>query len=518
MRTVSPFRAALVVVAALTTASSAPAGAMYLQPDLVQIPAERLIANLERELDAAAPGSADRVRLELALGRLEAAAWARRSELITVRSPLTVTIDKPEVLTGVVDPDAIRGELGRLGGRGGTVVQGLLQATPEDAAAGCDLAKVMARYDYVGDVVLELMLRAQEGEERGTLPAAKVVVVSQTVGEDAVAACLAERVRRLGMPPVDRATTARVRFTFAQAPASPLTPFYGFGDSHVPARVDAGQAADEAAKKHLAAARSHYYAALVADPENALAHLGLAWTLEQLGLRDEAITCYRKTFKVAWKHEKDIEMLGLGQTPIAAEAAGYLLNLLDADRDAAERGRLEAAIDKLRRLPRPVTPIVVPLGASDALADLVDPGAGVPFDLDGRGLARRWGWIRPGAAWLVWDEGDTGEVRSGLQLFGSVSFWAFWDDGYQALRALDDDGDGVLRGRELRGLALWEDADGDGVSGPGEVTPVAARGVVALSTRAEPDASGVLSSAAGVVFEDGRTRPTWDWVSPGTAR
>lgn len=211
MRTVSPFRAALVVVAALTTASSAPAGAMYLQPDLVQIPAERLIANLERELDAAAPGSADRVRLELALGRLEAAAWARRSELITVRSPLTVTIDKPEVLTGVVDPDAIRGELGRLGGRGGTVVQGLLQATPEDAAAGCDLAKVMARYDYVGDVVLELMLRAQEGEERGTLPAAKVVVVSQTVGEDAVAACLAERVRRLGMPPVDRATTARVR-------------------------------------------------------------------------------------------------------------------------------------------------------------------------------------------------------------------------------------------------------------------------------------------------------------------
>lgn len=57
----------------------------------------------------------------------------------------------------------------------------------------------------------------------------------------------------------------------------------------------------------------------------------------------------------------------------------------------------------------------------------------------------------------------------------------FFENGYHALATLDDDGDGELAGRELRGLALWQDRNGDGVSDDGEVKPVGAYGVVSLS-------------------------------------
>ncbi len=55
-----------------------------------------------------------------------------------------------------------------------------------------------------------------------------------------------------------------------------------------------------------------------------------------------------------------------------------------------------------------------------------------------------------------------------------------WDNGYLALGALDDDGDGRLAGVELRGLSLWRDANRDDASGDGEVLPVAAYDIVAL--------------------------------------
>jgi hypothetical protein len=51
------------------------------------------------------------------------------------------------------------------------------------------------------------------------------------------------------------------------------------------------------------------------------------------------------------------------------------------------------------------------------------------------------------------------------------------------LAALDDDHDGILTGKELAGLALWRDANGNGVADPGEVKPLSAYGIVALSCR-----------------------------------
>ena len=47
----------------------------------------------------------------------------------------------------------------------------------------------------------------------------------------------------------------------------------------------------------------------------------------------------------------------------------------------------------------------------------------------------------------------------------------FWQDGYQALAALDDDHDGWLRGRELR------------ISDPGEVIPIEQTDIGSIAVR-----------------------------------
>jgi len=99
-------------------------------------------------------------------------------------------------------------------------------------------------------------------------------------------------------------------------------------------------------------------------------------------------------------------------------------------------------------------------------------------------------------------------------MFGNVTFWIFWRDGYEALRALDDNGDGVLSGAELHGLALWSDVNGNGVSEPGEVIPLEALGITSLSCTSQRHASGIEWNPTGVGFKDGTTRPSYDWIVP----
>jgi len=159
--------------------------------------------------------------------------------------------------------------------------------------------------------------------------------------------------------------------------------------------------------------------------------------------------------------------------------------------------------------------IAVTLQPQDAtLTDLLDRSARVAFDLDGFG-ARRWTWVTTDAGWLVYDPRGTRQITSGLQLFGNVTFWLFWDTGYAALRALDDDGDGWLRDDELAGLAIWRDVNRDAVSQPDEVAALSVWGISELSVsyRSDDEDPDVLaSSVAGVRFTDGSVRPTFDLI------
>jgi hypothetical protein len=160
-----------------------------------------------------------------------------------------------------------------------------------------------------------------------------------------------------------------------------------------------------------------------------------------------------------------------------------------------------------------ITPIVIPLGERVRATELVNHHARVRFDADGTGFKKPWTWITPDAGWLVHAPEKSRPITSGLQMFGSVTFWLFWENGYHALRSLDDNGDGALEGKELEGLALWRDANSNGLSEQDEVKPLGEWGIVALSWRHEKSATNpayVATSPKGVTFEDGRTRPTYD--------
>lgn len=271
----------------------------------------------------------------------------------------------------------------------------------------------------------------------------------------------------------------------------------------------------KAAQEHLDKALKLYDDAIKLAPDDLRAKLGRAWLLTQTDKKDDAVKALRETVAAGWEKDKDLQRLGLGGHTITAEGAGYLIPLLDKEKDKDEIATLTERMDKLKKLPRPVTPVAVPLKAGLTAADLEARDASVAFDADGTGLQKKWTWINPNAAWLVHDPARTGKVTSALQMFGGVTFWLFWESGYDAMTALDDNGDGTLSGKELDGLALWHDANGNGVCDPGEVKPLAEHGIVSLSCRFTRDAQHpdrIAYSKAGVTFKDGTTRPTFDLV------
>jgi hypothetical protein len=89
----------------------------------------------------------------------------------------------------------------------------------------------------------------------------------------------------------------------------------------------------------------------------------------------------------------------------------------------------------------------------------------------------------------------------------------FFEDGYHALDALDDNRDGELSGNELKGLSLWFDRNSNGVSDPGEVVPIEKTGIAAISVRATSRSGDSPCNMAGLRMQDGRVLPTYDWVT-----
>ena len=270
-----------------------------------------------------------------------------------------------------------------------------------------------------------------------------------------------------------------------------------------------------ASQTHLEAALKAYRQASELDKDNLVIQLGLAWLTEQAGRKDDAVRQYRTIAAEAWEKEKGLTALGFGGQTLTGEVASYLVPLLDAEKDKREIETLKDHVATLGRLPYPITPIAVPLADGLTAADLEAPDARVTFDVDGSGLGREWSWITPKAAWLVHDPRRDGRISSGRQLFGNVTFWMFWNNGYAPLAALDDNRDGILTGNELAGLALWRDANGNGVAEPAEVEPLSVYGIVALSCKWQTlngQAEQIAFSPNGVVFQDGKTRPTFDLV------
>ncbi|HEX2123397.1 MAG TPA: hypothetical protein VHL59_17330 [Thermoanaerobaculia bacterium] len=120
------------------------------------------------------------------------------------------------------------------------------------------------------------------------------------------------------------------------------------------------------------------------------------------------------------------------------------------------------------------SPIVINFTGGYALAGADDP---VLFDIDADGVKNRIGWTARGSdeAFLALDVDGNGRIDDGRELFGN----AIAANGFEALRALDDNGDGAIdaRDRIWPRLLLWRDADHDGLSTAAELTSVAATAI-----------------------------------------
>lgn len=267
-------------------------------------------------------------------------------------------------------------------------------------------------------------------------------------------------------------------------------------------------------REHLEVAICHYRRALELDPDHLPSQVGLGWSLLKAEKREKALQVLRPAFERAWEKEKDAFGVEAGRS-LSMELGRYLLQLLDPSEDSREIVRIHRKMQVIEAKPKWMTPILIPLGDRTDLASLTTSTPTVEFDLDGSEAPRRWQWITPAAGWLVHDPLGRGDITSGRQLIGGVTFWIYWNDGYEALSALDDNADGELRDLELRGLAIWRDVNMNGASEPGEVRPVGDWGVTALACESEAVSSTVLMSRKGVQFEDGAVRPSYDWIPMG---
>jgi hypothetical protein len=294
---------------------------------------------------------------------------------------------------------------------------------------------------------------------------------------------------------------------------SNLEAWFGHVPRFIPGPVKGTRSAEhiERAKADLARAIDEYRAVVGRAPDNFIAHLGLAWSLEQAGRRGEAIAEYRQVVRLALPVEINRSFMW-GQEPATIEAVTRLRALLDPVSDAKEIASLQGAVKELGPVGRMITPILIPLGPTSRPSVSREPH--VVFDADGSGIPRRWTWTEKDAGWLVYDSDGSGEITSALQWFGNVTFWLFWSNGYQALAALDDNGNGELRGDELRHLAIWRDKNQNGVSEKGEVRPLAAHGIAALScAHVAGDGESVAAvSPRGITMGDGTTRTSYDVI------
>jgi len=299
--------------------------------------------------------------------------------------------------------------------------------------------------------------------------------------------------------------------------------WFGYEPSNIPyGRVEPGRAEQQAA------ARAHLEKAIALHAEVIAAHqqsgasfpsfdlmvrLGYAWCIAQSGDRTKAIAEYRDVLARGWKAEAARGPAALWPA-ITPEAFFYLRPLLDREKDAAELAMWDERATRISRMPRAVTPIAIPLRDGMTIHDVIAPHARVRFDADGSGRSLTWTWISPDAGWLVYDQRGTRTVTSALQWFGSVTFWLFWTNGYEAMTALDDNRDGKLEGRELEHLAIWRDLDQNGVTDREEFAPLSAWKILSLSCEYEvpDDARMAAMSRSGVRFADGRVRPTWDVI------
>ena len=144
-------------------------------------------------------------------------------------------------------------------------------------------------------------------------------------------------------------------------------------------------------------------------------------------------------------------------------------------------------------LPEDVTCQLSPLvlNLANGRYDLSGSDDPVSFDLDADGSLDRITWTaraNPSMAFLVLDRNMNGKIDDGGELFGDhtpLRGGRMAANGFDALAQYDLNGDGLIDAQDSvwPRLALWVDADHDGMSAPSELTMLARTDVVSLEVQ-----------------------------------
>lgn len=148
---------------------------------------------------------------------------------------------------------------------------------------------------------------------------------------------------------------------------------------------------------------------------------------------------------------------------------------------------------------------------------------GANFDLDKNGFAEKINWTsRDG--FLCLDLNGNGTIDDGGELFGDQTLLADGKrakNGFEALAQYDSNGDGVIdAGDEIfDSLRVWVDADGNGVTGEGEMKTLAELGITSINlgyenVNVETGTEATIGNTATFTREDGTIGGVGElWVS-----
>jgi len=293
---------------------------------------------------------------------------------------------------------------------------------------------------------------------------------------------------------------------------------------------------------HVAAAQWNFYQAIARDPNNGLYYLGQASLGEQYVeyfdetspvlmpalLRTIALDSVKQTYLTAYELaiqedlQREYRPLGGLREVVSYEAGNAYIRLWEAEAEIPDdvSERIVGMKDNLAILDKlplgPITPVVFSLQGGDSLADLLAPACVVSFDLDGDGAVERRPWVKPTTGFLAWDGDRDGRITSGRELFGSVTWWLLFPNGYRALDMLDDNRDGTLAGTELKGLSVWFDRNSNGTSEAGELVSAESLGITVISTKPTGYDGKSPMHTDGIRLNDGRTLTSYDWIAPAT--
>lgn len=235
--------------------------------------------------------------------------------------------------------------------------------------------------------------------------------------------------------------------------------------------------------------------------------LGLGEDFVQVQSEDGSVTGYAQDLAAAILSNINGTLRASGLEAPLSDAMGWvmdhgfgkLLDMLNEDMGWAMDNGLGRFIDRFEDLARRIRgdntyrierydPLALDLDGDGQVKTVAEGGwAGALFDHDGDGIRTASGWVDARDGLLVRDLDGNGRIDSGRELFGDQTRLANGQratNGFQALAALDDNGDGRvdINDAAFSTLSVWRDTNGNGITDAGELLTLQELGITFLGT------------------------------------